>query len=326
MKHKLCHLPLTSSYPFIGNDLFYDSCDIVYNGTKQITKQGSSFRIIKIFLPPSLIVNFLELLVNLNQSTVLVSRSNDDELIPYISSAQKQSMRLAYETILSNKNVILWFASNAVVSHPKIVHMPLGTKWAWSDIHWHAEEMHKRRAHIVLQKYARNIELNFYRAKVNLAHFRMSVHTSDVSLYEPWRSIRRKAEKVYSERFSNQDIKNDVLFNISCPQDIHSVHEFEKFLVDLSTFKFTFSPPGRGPDVHRTWEALLMGSIPIVQSGPLDSLYSDLPVLIVDSWEEVTTQLLSSLYPVYLTRVYNFKKLLAPYWLNKIEEASFQIR
>jgi hypothetical protein len=45
---------------------------------------------------------------------------------------------------------------------------------------------------------------------------------------------------------------------------------------------------GRGLDGHRTWEALLMGSIVIVKKGPLDVLYRGLPVVSIDDWEEIT--------------------------------------
>jgi hypothetical protein len=46
---------------------------------------------------------------------------------------------------------------------------------------------------------------------------------------------------------------------------------------------FAFAPMGRGIDTHRVWEILLMGSIPIVISSPLDRLYSQFPIVIVRS-------------------------------------------
>ena len=42
-----------------------------------------------------------------------------------------------------------------------------------------------------------------------------------------------------------------------------------------------------GLDAHRTWEALLVGTIPIVRSSKLNPLYERLPVIIVNRWEEV---------------------------------------
>ena len=45
----------------------------------------------------------------------------------------------------------------------------------------------------------------------------------------------------------------------------------------MAKAKFALSPGGTGPDTYRTWEALLVGTIPIVKTSQLDNLYSDLP-------------------------------------------------
>jgi len=48
---------------------------------------------------------------------------------------------------------------------------------------------------------------------------------------------------------------------------------------------FVAAPQGQGLDTHRLWEVLLMGSVPVVVSSPLDRLYRPLPVLILPSWQ-----------------------------------------
>ena len=58
---------------------------------------------------------------------------------------------------------------------------------------------------------------------------------------------------------------------------------------------FVISPLGHGMDCHRTWEALILDCIVIVQTSHLDSLYADLPVLIVDEWSDITESLLTSI-------------------------------
>ena len=59
-------------------------------------------------------------------------------------------------------------------------------------------------------------------------------------------------------------------------------------LADYARHAFVISPHGRGLDCYRTWEALLMGCVPIVKRSPIDYLYRDLPVAIVDDWDEIT--------------------------------------
>jgi hypothetical protein len=51
--------------------------------------------------------------------------------------------------------------------------------------------------------------------------------------------------------------------------------------------KYVISPPGNGPDCHRTWEAMYLGAIPIVkrQSWPFTGVH--LPVVQIDKWDEI---------------------------------------
>jgi len=51
---------------------------------------------------------------------------------------------------------------------------------------------------------------------------------------------------------------------------------------------FVLSPPGNGLDCHRTWESIYLGAVPVVKKSALSySLYSNLPIVAVDTWDEV---------------------------------------
>jgi hypothetical protein len=69
---------------------------------------------------------------------------------------------------------------------------------------------------------------------------------------------------------------------------------------NMTNYAFVLSPFGNGMDCHRTWEALLCGCIPIVRTSVFSDLFDELPVLIVEKWEDVTLQLLKQ-------TVYEFK-------------------
>lgn len=90
------------------------------------------------------------------------------------------------------------------------------------------------------------------------------------------------------------------------------------YLDDLIKSKFVLSPRGNGIDCHRTWEALLMGAIPIIKSSSLDPLYQDLPVLIVNSWDEITNEKLEKEWERIQAGSYKLEKLYAGYWLDLI--------
>ncbi len=53
-------------------------------------------------------------------------------------------------------------------------------------------------------------------------------------------------------------------------------------------YAFVASPFGRGMDCYRTWEALLMGAVPIVRRSPITQVFDGFPVAIIDDWREVT--------------------------------------
>lgn len=93
------------------------------------------------------------------------------------------------------------------------------------------------------------------------------------------------------------------------------------YLEEMAAHKFTLSPPGYGPDCYRTWEALLVGSIPIVISSHLNDLYEGLPVLVVDSWDEVTCKNLQKKYRDMTLQTYDLKKLYMNYWKDLILSA-----
>jgi hypothetical protein len=95
-------------------------------------------------------------------------------------------------------------------------------------------------------------------------------------------------------------------------------NELEGYLQDLSRSKFVVSPRGNGLDCLRTWEALLMGAIPIVRSSSLDPLFSDLPVLIIQDWEMISESYLNEQYAIIKQKPFNRAKLFIEYWLKTI--------
>jgi hypothetical protein len=95
-------------------------------------------------------------------------------------------------------------------------------------------------------------------------------------------------------------------------------------------FAFEIAPRGNGLDTFRTWEALALETIPIVQRSPLDPLYDDeaLPVVVVDSYREVTAE---ALVRWQRERAPRFTPDLAhrltnEYWVEKIRGAQAQAR
>lgn len=64
-----------------------------------------------------------------------------------------------------------------------------------------------------------------------------------------------------------------------------------------------------------------MGCVPVVISGPFDELYTELPVLVLKSWGELTPDRLKSAYAElrYGQHAFAFEKLYTRYWYDLID-------
>jgi len=79
--------------------------------------------------------------------------------------------------------------------------------------------------------------------------------------------------------------------------------------------QYIISPRGRGFDCHRTWEALALGVIPIIKSSVNDALFKELPVLIINSYEEINNKLLIENNAIKYT---SLRKITLAYWIDLI--------
>lgn len=105
---------------------------------------------------------------------------------------------------------------------------------------------------------------------------------------------------------------------------VSGTKEMTAYLTDLGQSMFVLSPRGNGQDCHRTWEALMMGAYPIVRTSYLDSMYDDLPVVIIKDWEEIDEQFLQEKYEEFQSRSFQMEKVYLDYWLKKIESYKSQ--
>jgi hypothetical protein len=82
----------------------------------------------------------------------------------------------------------------------------------------------------------------------------------------------------------------------SVPQGHYTHLSKEDYYQELAASTFVISPLGLETDCVRTWEALALGCIPIVEHSFLDSLFEDMPVLLVHDWKEINESFLKEKY------------------------------
>ena len=100
---------------------------------------------------------------------------------------------------------------------------------------------------------------------------------------------------------------------------IESGVTFEQFIAGLSQHKFCLCPRGNGIDSHRFWEALYLDCIPVIVKADWISAYSEFPVLLLNSWDELLHIDLQREYIRIKSTAYVFERLSLKTLADRIE-------
>lgn len=286
---------------FISVDSWIGLADSFIDRSLPQHKRSDAFRGRIFFIKTDHFPEYIKQLTDHPTPFILITASNDDHCPPYKEYPPTNDvMKKEIDTFLDTSKLVMWFCKNPCIIHEKIQPLPLGPKWQWKTTRFFGED---KRVHTeIYRKYGATPRHRFYNEiKPNLLFFNFS-QTSNNPLFSPHKNIRHKCKSSLISTFK-------FLSNVP----------FEEYIRTLGTYKFCVSPPGRGIDTHRTWEALMVGTIPIMIHTTIDSLFEKLPVIFVQDWSEITEDFLTCKYEELKNRVdYDFDVLYEPYWLAKI--------
>lgn len=208
-----------------------------------------------------------------------------------ITHNMDESMPGKYAYLLDDARLCAWFTQNkGPINHPKLFPLPIGL----ANAYW---------GHGNIQTLTSALSKAQHRSKRHLLYVNFDANT-------------------------NGNARNHVLryFSQQPFSYVSGRKPWKDYLDDLASSKFILSPPGNGIDCHRAWEALYMGSIPVMKSTSIDSLFDDLPVVIVRDWPEVTKKFLEQKYEEIKGKTYNLNKLYADFWLEQIQQIHLKIK
>ena len=100
--------------------------------------------------------------------------------------------------------------------------------------------------------------------------------------------------------------------------------KLDEYLKEIKNSYFVLCPFGNGIDTHRMWETLYAGSIPIVEKHISYKTTKDLPVLYVDSYEEITEDYLNEALEKINEGKFNYDKLSTTFWMNIISSPKIE--
>jgi len=99
-----------------------------------------------------------------------------------------------------------------------------------------------------------------------------------------------------------RDVKRPDCYESISKQNIpwQSNRDVYTYVRNLKSYKFNISPQGNGIDCHRTWEALYLKTIPIVDRNVTTEHFSKwFPMVLVDDWKEFDIESIRNTYHDY---------------------------
>lgn len=195
-----------------------------------------------------------------------------------------------YRSYLDNRYLKRWYAQNLMpgFKHDKLVSIPIGLGNAQWD-HGNLAEF----SQIGGEKSERDILLY---ANFNTATNR--IHREGIR--------RVLAEKDFSVMESGASTSH--------------------YWKTLKRSRFVASPRGNGVDCHRTWEALYLGAVPILDREDQVACLDGLPVLGIQNWRELNKEDLDHAWQKMMETSYDYERLRFSYWQHRIEADAAQAK
>jgi len=208
-----------------------------------------------------------------------------------------------------------WYAQNVDYAHPDLIPIPIGVSPDRGsdetplDIKWFFENLEKFKSTKKSDKilYCNWTTQNNPKQRGNILE---KLQKNDIEYTWEYPTITDKENEIIQVKF--KVLKEGK----STKQEISKLLHYYEYIEKMSKYKFVVSPPGNGIDCHRTWEALYMGAFPIVIKGVLYNEFSNLPIIQVNDYSEITYDLLNS----YIDKEYDYEKLYMNYWKKIIND------
>ena len=312
----------THYFEFISVDTWYLMSDLVidvkYKRGDNFYKYEQELKALKdnkdkqnpiICVKTDLLYDYIDILSAIDFKYILITCSNDDHCLPISNNWEimdketikiEESKKLKIETFISSPKMLKWYLKNPSISHQKMQTLPLSLKSQWRTTRWMGEDQTENNR--IFKKHCMEPEKNLLAHKTELLYFNYANTTTNPFFY------KHTGQRIECK---NTLLRKGFKWTESKP--------FEEYISNMHTYKFCVCCNGRGIDTHRVYEAIHCGTIPIVLTSHYDTFYSDLPVLIVNSWDEIDKEMLEKKYlEIVEKKNMNYEKLFPKYWFKKI--------
>lgn len=228
-----------------------------------------------------------------------------------------------YERILNETNLHAVYSVNArlLKEYPKLQPLPTGMKWNYRSTKLFSEPKPD-----LTRTYLNHTSSTPEQVE---AFFR-SNHRTPTIFYRHMLNTNKRTKNYIRDTPALKMVWHEILpiINVTAKDSLRVPGKLnpQEYYSELKKHRFVLSPAGNGLDSHATWEALLTGCIPIVPKSALDRLFEDLPVWLVESWDEVTDEAVKQKIKEFTApdKKYKWEKLFVHYWEEQIYEGLCQ--
>lgn len=194
------------------------------------------------------------------------------------------------------KNISRWFAQNCEVENEAMVPIPMGLENSIQcklEGHGHVWEHAKEKPRKLSDAKIKNASKKIY------ANFSVNTHHS-----------RNEVAKICNSL-------NFVTCELSENHSTINNKSYEHYVSSIVDHEMIVCPRGNGIDCHRIWEVLYLGRIPIVKKETAINSFTDLPIIFLDGWEQLSD--LSLIEQKYnLVKNNSLERAYFSYWKNRI--------
>lgn len=260
-------------------------------------KEGST-----VYICNTAMRNLLSVLDSIPHRFVLVTGDSDESIPDTVFPNRDDFIKC-----IESDKIIHWFSQNCTAQHPKLTAIPIGLDYhtlAVGPMGWGSQQTPYEQEEELLR--IRDAAPPFSERKplcYSTFHFNK----------QPGRRY------TYDREDAMRDIPKDLIFYE--PSEIPRLESWKH----QTEYAFVASPHGNGLDCHRTWEALCLGCIPVVKTSAINVLYEGLPVLIVQEWSDITSELLDGTIQRFKTQQFDYNRLNLQYWMELIRSKSSSV-
>jgi hypothetical protein len=245
-----------------------------------------------VYIQSKWLIHFSQaVLPNIRRPFILVSGDND-------TAINTATLGKALDLILHHPHLVQWYAQNKDHESLKLTAIPIGINLynLWIDpLQWGGGFILPTLQELQIRTIAQQAQKLEDRIPLIFCNWHFSIDRADrQTCYE---TIDRSL--CYFQ-----------------PKSLPPANAWE----EQSRYQFVLSPHGAGIDCFRTWEALLLGCIPIVKKSHISELFHDLPVIEVQSWTQLTPAFLAEAKLDLKNKVFNYDKLTMHYWRKLINK------